>query len=87
VVEQHDGTRIALRKSMPIMIRIPRPARVVPAKARRKGQIRHRPCTSIPESDDLHSHLDTVEGRSTRWQAKDLCPAPPRSTRSTPALR
>ena len=75
LVEQHDGTRIALRKidadydphdRVGAMTFLQRHAA--------KGQIVTGLLFVDPESDDLHSHLDTVEAPLNTLDASDLCP-------------
>src|SRR6266550_1259096 len=74
-VEQHDGTRIALRKidadydphdRVGAMSFLQRHAA--------KGQIVTGLLYVDPESEDLHSHLDTVETPLNRLGEKALCP-------------
>jgi len=75
VVEQHDGTKLALRKidagydahdRLAAMSFLQRHAA--------KGQIVTGLLYIDPEAEDLHSHLNTVEAPLNTLQAKDLCP-------------
>jgi 2-oxoglutarate ferredoxin oxidoreductase subunit beta len=74
-VEQHDGTRIALRKidadydphdRVGAMSFLQRHAA--------KGQIVTGLLYVDPESEDLHSHLDTVDTPLNQLGEKELCP-------------
>jgi 2-oxoglutarate/2-oxoacid ferredoxin oxidoreductase subunit beta len=75
LVDQHDGTRIALRKidadydphaRFGAMTFLQRHAA--------KGQIVTGLLFVDPDSDDLHSNLDTVEVPLNTLDATDLCP-------------
>jgi len=74
-VEQHDGTRIALRKidadydphdRVGAMSFLQRHAA--------EGQIVTGLLYVDPESEDLHSHLDTVDTPLNKLSEKALCP-------------
>src|SRR5256714_7792617 len=87
-VEQHDGTRIALRKidaeydphdRVGAMSFLQRHAA--------KGQIVTGLLYVDPESEDLHSHLDTVETPLNRLGEKALCPGSPTLAKITASLR
>jgi len=75
VVEQHDGTRLTLRKidadydahdRLSAMTFLQRHAA--------KGQIVTGLLYVDPESEDLHNHLDTVDTPLNQLDAKALCP-------------
>ena len=75
VVEQHDGTRIALRKIDADYDANDRVAAMsFLQKHAAKGQIVTGLLYVDPESDDLHTHLDTVETPLNTLEAGDLCP-------------
>ena len=75
LVEQHDGTRIALRK---IDADYDPHDRVGAMSFLQKHAARGQIVTGLlyvdPESDDLHSHLDTVEAPLNTLDAGELCP-------------
>ncbi|MDO9559987.1 MAG: thiamine pyrophosphate-dependent enzyme, partial [Bradyrhizobium sp.] len=75
LVEQHDGTRIALRK---IDADYDPHDRVGAMSFLQKHAARGQIVTGLlyvdPESDDLHSHLDTVEAPLNTLDASALCP-------------
>jgi 2-oxoglutarate ferredoxin oxidoreductase subunit beta len=75
IVEQHDGSRLALRKidadydahdRLGAMAFLQRNAA--------QGQIVTGLLYVDPEADDLHGHLNTVERPLNRLEADDLCP-------------
>jgi 2-oxoglutarate/2-oxoacid ferredoxin oxidoreductase subunit beta len=75
LVDQHDGTRIALRKIDADYDPHDRVgAMSFLQKHAAKGQIVTGLLYVDPESDDLHTHLDTVEAPLNTLDAKDLCP-------------
>src|SRR6187200_1676340 len=75
VVEQHDGTRIALRKIDADYDPHDRVgAMSFLQKHAAKGQIVTGLLYVDPESDDLHNHLDTVETPLNALDASALCP-------------
>ena len=75
VVEQHDGTRLALRKLDADYDPHDRlGAQNFLQKHAAKGQIVTGLLYVDPEADDLHAHLNTVEAPLNRLDAKVLCP-------------
>jgi 2-oxoglutarate ferredoxin oxidoreductase subunit beta len=75
VVEQHDGSRIALRKidaDYDPHDRVGAMAFLQRHAAR--GQIVTGLLYVDPEAEDLHSHLNTVDGPLNALDADDLCP-------------
>jgi 2-oxoglutarate ferredoxin oxidoreductase subunit beta len=75
LVDQHDGTRIALRKIDADYDPHDRVgAMSFLQKHAAKGQIVTGLLYVDPESDDLHTNLDTVEAPLNTLDAKDLCP-------------
>src|SRR6266481_5934581 len=75
VVEQHDGSRIALRKidaDYDAHDRVG--AMSFLQKHAAKGQIVTGLLYVDPDSDDLHTHLNTVETPLNALDANDLCP-------------
>ncbi|MGC1563621.1 MAG: thiamine pyrophosphate-dependent enzyme, partial [Bradyrhizobium sp.] len=75
VVEQHDGSRIALRKidaDYDPHDRVGAMAFLQRHAAR--GQIVTGLLYVDPEAEDLHSHLNTVDGALNALEADDLCP-------------
>ncbi len=75
VVEQHDGSRLALRKldaDYDAHDRVG--AMAFLAKHAAKGQIVTGLLYVDPDSEDLHSHLNTVERPLNGLEADDLCP-------------
>src|SRR5690348_8775998 len=75
VVEQHDGTRLALRKldaDYDVHDRLG--AMTFLQKHAAKGQIVTGLLYVDPESEDLHSHLNTVETPLNSLEADTLCP-------------
>jgi 2-oxoglutarate ferredoxin oxidoreductase subunit beta len=75
VVEQHDGSKIALRKIDADYDPHDRVgAMTFLQKHAAKGQIVTGLLYVDPESEDLHSHLDTVETPLNQLGEKALCP-------------
>ena len=75
VVEQHDGTRLALRKLDADYDAHDRGgAMAFLAKHAAKGQIVTGLLYVDPDSEDLHSHLNTVEKPLNSLEADVLCP-------------
>jgi 2-oxoglutarate ferredoxin oxidoreductase subunit beta len=75
VVEQHDGSKIALRKidaDYDAHDRVG--AMSFLQKHAAKGQIVTGLLYVDPDAEDLHSHLDTVDGPLNRLEASELCP-------------
>ena len=75
VVEQHDGTKLALRKlgaDYDVHDRLA--AMSFLAKHTAKGQVVTGLLYVDPEADDLHSHLNTTEAPLNGLSEKDLCP-------------
>src|SRR6186713_709484 len=75
VVEQHDGTRLALRKLDADYDPHDRlGAMTFLQKHAAKGQVVTGLLYVDPDAEDLHTHLDTVETPLNTLEAKDLCP-------------
>ena len=75
VVEQHDGTRLALRKIDADYDAHDRLAAMTfLQKHAAKGQVVTGLLYVDPDAEDLHAHLDTVEAPLNRLEAKELCP-------------
>jgi 2-oxoglutarate ferredoxin oxidoreductase subunit beta len=75
VVEQHDGTRLALRKIDADYDANDRLAAMTfLQKHAAKGQVVTGLLYVDPDSEDLHAHLDTVETPLNALEARDLCP-------------
>jgi 2-oxoglutarate ferredoxin oxidoreductase subunit beta len=75
MVEQHDGTKIALRKIDADYDPHDRlGAMTFLQKHAAKGQIVTGLLYVDPEADDLHEHLNTVETPLNRLEADALCP-------------
>jgi len=75
MVEQHDGSRLALRKIDADYDPHDRVgAMAFLAKHAAKGQIVTGLLYVDPDSEDLHSHLNTVERPLNGLEANDLCP-------------
>src|SRR6266403_1152050 len=75
VVEQHDGTRLALRKldaDYDVHDRLA--AMAFLQKHAAKGQVVTGLLYVDPDSEDLHAHLDTVEAPLNTLEARELCP-------------
>ena len=88
LVEQHDGTRLALRKidadydpsdRLAAMTFLQRHAA--------KGQIVTGLLYIDPEADDLHTHLNTVDLPLNTLDAKALCPGSAALDKINAALR
>ena len=75
VVEQHDGTRLALRKIDADYDANDRLAAMTfLQKHAAKGQVVTGLLYVDPEAEDLHAHLDTVETPLNQLGEKALCP-------------
>jgi 2-oxoglutarate ferredoxin oxidoreductase subunit beta len=75
VVEQHDGTKLALRKIDADYDAHDRLAAMTfLQKHAAKGQVVTGLLYVDPDADDLHAHLDTVETPLNTLEANDLCP-------------
>jgi 2-oxoglutarate ferredoxin oxidoreductase subunit beta len=75
VVEQHDGTKLALRKIDADYDANDRLAAMTfLQKHAAKGQVVTGLLYVDPDSEDLHTHLDTVERPLNTLEAEDLCP-------------
>jgi 2-oxoglutarate/2-oxoacid ferredoxin oxidoreductase subunit beta len=75
VVEQHDGTRLALRKIDADYDPNDRLAAMTfLQKHAAKGQVVTGLLYVDPDSEDMHAHLDTVERPLNTLDAGDLCP-------------
>src|SRR5690349_6847354 len=75
LVEQHDGSRLALRKIDADYDAHDRlGAMTFLQQHAAKGQIVTGLLYVDPDSEDLHSHLNTVERPLNRLEAEDLCP-------------
>src|SRR5450432_1563710 len=75
VVEQHDGTRLALRKLDADYDAHDRVGALsFLQKHAAKGQIVTGLLYVDPDADDLHTHLNTVDTPLNTLQANDLCP-------------
>jgi 2-oxoglutarate ferredoxin oxidoreductase subunit beta len=75
VVEQHDGTKLALRKIDADYDPHDRVgAMAFLARHAAKGQIVTGLLYVDPDSEDLHSHLDTVDTPLNALDEKALCP-------------
>jgi 2-oxoglutarate ferredoxin oxidoreductase subunit beta len=75
VVEQHDGTRLALRKIDADYDANDRLAAMTfLLKHAAKGQVVTGLLYVDPDSEDLHANLDTVETPLNTLEARDLCP-------------
>ena len=75
VVEQHDGTRLALRKldaDYDVHDRLA--AMAFLQKHAAKGQVVTGLLYVDPDAEDLHAHLNTVDAPLNALEAKDLCP-------------
>ena len=75
VVEQHDGTKLALRKidaDYDVHDRLA--AMAFLQKHAAKGQVVTGLLYVDPEADDLHANLNTVEAPLNGLEAKELCP-------------
>src|SRR5947207_163562 len=75
VVEQHDGTRLALRKIDADYDAHDRLAAMTfLQKHAAKGQVVTGLLYVDPDAEDLHAHLDTVETPLNTLEARELCP-------------
>jgi 2-oxoglutarate ferredoxin oxidoreductase subunit beta len=75
IVEQHDGTKLALRKiDADYDVRDRLAAMAFLQKHAAKGQVVTGLLYVDPEADDLHANLNTVEKPLNTLEAKDLCP-------------
>jgi 2-oxoglutarate ferredoxin oxidoreductase subunit beta len=75
VVEQHDGTKLALRKLDADYNAHDRVAAMgFLQKHTAKGQVVTGLLYVDPDSEDLHAHLDTVETPLNSLEADQLCP-------------
>ncbi len=75
IVEQHDGSRLALRKIDADYDAHDRlGAQTFLQKHAAKGQIVTGLLYVDPESEDLHSHLNTVDRPLNTLEARDICP-------------
>src|SRR5690242_10228019 len=75
VVEQHDGTKLVLRKldaDYDVHDRLA--AMSFLQRHAAKGQVVTGLLYVEPESEDLHTHLNTVEAPLNALEAKELCP-------------
>ena len=75
VVEQHDGTQLALRKldaDYDVHDRLA--AMAFLQKHAAKGQVVTGLLYVDPEAEDLHAHLNTVDAPLNALEAEDLCP-------------
>jgi 2-oxoglutarate ferredoxin oxidoreductase subunit beta len=75
VVEQHDGSKLALRK---IDADYDAHDRVAAMSFLQRHAVKGQIVTGLlyvdPDSEDLHSHLDTVETPLNTLEARELCP-------------
>jgi len=88
VVEQHDGTKLALRKvdaDYDVHDRLA--AMAFLQKHAAKGQVVTGLLYVDAESEDLHSHLNTVEAPLNTLGEKDLCPGSAALEKINAALR
>jgi 2-oxoglutarate ferredoxin oxidoreductase subunit beta len=75
VVEQHDGTRLALRKLDADYDPHDRlGAMTFLQKHAAKGQVVTGLLYVDPDAEDMHAHLDTVETPLNTLEARELCP-------------
>jgi 2-oxoglutarate ferredoxin oxidoreductase subunit beta len=75
IVEQHDGSRLALRKinaDYDVHDRVA--AMAFLQKHAANGQIVTGLLYVEPEAEDLHNHLNTVDTPLNKLEARDLCP-------------
>jgi 2-oxoglutarate/2-oxoacid ferredoxin oxidoreductase subunit beta len=75
VVEQHDGTKLVLRKldaDYDVNDRLA--AMSFLQKHAAKGQVVTGLLYVEPDSEDLHAHLNTVDAPLNTMEAKDVCP-------------
>jgi 2-oxoglutarate ferredoxin oxidoreductase subunit beta len=88
VVEQHDGTRLALRKldaDYDVHDRLA--AMTFLQKHAAKGQVVTGLLYVDPDADDLHAHLNTVDAPLNALEAEDLCPGSAALEQINAALR
>jgi 2-oxoglutarate ferredoxin oxidoreductase subunit beta len=88
VVEQHDGTRLALRKldaDYDVHDRLA--AMAFLQKQAAKGQVVTGLLYVDPDAEDLHAHLNTVDVPLNTLEAKDLCPGSAALEKINAALR
>jgi 2-oxoglutarate ferredoxin oxidoreductase subunit beta len=88
IVEQHDGTKLALRKidaDYDVHDRLA--AMAFLQKHAAKGQVVTGLLYVDPEADDLHANLNTVEQPLNTLEAKDLCPGSAALERINASLR
>jgi 2-oxoglutarate ferredoxin oxidoreductase subunit beta len=88
VVEQHDGTRLMLRKldaDYDVHDRLA--AMSFLQKHAAKGQVVTGLLYVEPDAEDLHAHLDTVEKPLNAMDAKELCPGSAALDKINAALR
>ena len=88
VVEQHDGSKIALRKidaDYDAHDRVG--AMSFLQKHAAKGQIVTGLLYVDPEAEDLHSHLNTVDSPLNTLNADELCPGTPALDKFNASLR
>ena len=75
VVEQHDGSKLALRKiNADYDVHDRLAAMAFLQKHAAKGQVVTGLLYVDPEADDLHANLGTVDTALNTLEAKDLCP-------------
>jgi 2-oxoglutarate ferredoxin oxidoreductase subunit beta len=88
VVEQHDGTKLALRKvdaDYDVHDRLA--AMAFLQKHAAKGQVVTGLLYVDAEAEDLHSHLDTVAAPLNTLGEKELCPGSAALEKINAALR
>jgi 2-oxoglutarate ferredoxin oxidoreductase subunit beta len=88
VVEQHDGTRLVLRKldaDYDVHDRLA--AMSFLQKHAAKGQVVTGLLYVEPDAEDLHTHLGTVDTPLNAMEAKDLCPGSTALDRINAGLR
>ena len=88
VVEQHDGTRLALRKldaDYEVSDRLA--AMTFLQKHAAKGQVVTGLLYVDPDAEDLHTHLNTVDAPLNQLDAQALCPGSSALDRINAALR
>ena len=88
VVEQHGGTRLVLRKrDADYDVHGRFVAQAFLQKHAAKGQVVTGLLYVDPESEDLHTHLNTVDAPLNGLEAKDLCPGTTALEKFNAALR
>jgi 2-oxoglutarate ferredoxin oxidoreductase subunit beta len=88
IVEQHDGTRLALRKidaDYDVHDRLA--AMAFLQKHAAKGQVVTGLLYVDAEAEDLHAHLNTVDAPLNTLNAKELCPGTTALDKINAALR